>query len=101
MIYNKEKGERMDVLRVLQERKWNGFVYVCGPQRLIDDVIRSSNACGIAGDEIHNEAFQIATDGDPFTAELKQSKKILNVPADKTLLQVMREAGFEVDSSCE
>jgi MOSC domain-containing protein YiiM/ferredoxin-NADP reductase len=101
VIYNKEKGERMNVLRLLQERKWNGFVYVCGPQRLIDDVVRSSNACGVGEDEIHYEAFQIATSGDPFTVELKQSQKTLEVPAEKTLLQVMREAGLEVDSSCE
>ena len=101
VIYNKEKGERMDVLRILEERKWNAFVYVCGPQRLIDDAVRSSNACGMGEDEIHYEAFQIATSGDPFTVELKQSKKILDVPEDKTLLEVMREAGLEVDSSCE
>ena len=101
VIYNKEKEERMDVLRILQGRNWNGFVYVCGPQRLIDDCVRSSNACGMREDEIHYEAFQIATDGDPFTVELKLSKKTLDVPADKTLLQVMREAGLEVDSSCE
>lgn len=101
VIYNKEKGERMNVLNILKERKWNAFVYVCGPQRLIDDVVRSSNACGMTEDEIHYEAFQIATSGDPFAVELKQSKKTLDVPEDKTLLQVMREAGLEVDSSCE
>jgi ferredoxin len=55
----------------------------------------------VGEDEIHYEAFQIATSGDPFTVELKQSQKILEVPAEKTLLQVMREAGLEVDSSCE
>jgi MOSC domain-containing protein YiiM/ferredoxin-NADP reductase len=101
VIYNKEKGQRMDVLRLLQERKWNGFVYVCGPQRLIDDVVRAANACTMGPDEIHYEAFQTDTSGDPFTVELKQSKKTLEVPADQTLLQVMREAGLEVDSSCE
>jgi MOSC domain-containing protein YiiM/ferredoxin-NADP reductase len=101
VIYNKEKGERMDILRILQDRKWNSFVYVCGPQRLIDDVVRSSNACGMTQDEVHYEAFQIATSGDPFTVELKQSKKTLEVPAEKTLLQVLRDAGLEVESSCE
>lgn len=101
VIYNKEKGERMDVLNLLQQRKWNSMVYVCGPQRLIDDVERSSVQCGMAEDEIHFEAFQIATSGDPFTVELKQSKRTLAVPEEKTLMQVIREAGLEVDSSCE
>lgn len=101
VVYSKEEGKRMDVLRLLQERKWNGFVYVCGPQRLIDDVVRAANTCGMDPDEIHYEAFQTNASGDPFTVELKQSKKTLEVPADQSLLQVMREAGLEVDSSCE
>lgn len=101
VIYNKEEGQRMDVLRLLQERKWNGFVYVCGPQRLLDDVVRAANTCTMGADEIHYEAFQTDTSGDPFTVELKKSKKTLEVAEDQTLLQVMREAGLEVDSSCE
>jgi ferredoxin-NADP reductase len=100
-IYDKSKGQRMDIPAILHNRKWNSFVYACGPQRMIDDLVRSSNACGMTHDDIHYEAFQIATSGDPFEVELAKSNKTLLVDGDKTLLQVIREAGLEVDSSCE
>jgi ferredoxin-NADP reductase len=99
-IYDKSRGERMDIPRILENRKWNSFVYVCGPQRMIDASIRAANACGVSGTEIHYEAFQMATSGDPFTVQVKSGKEF-KVDAEQTLLQVLREAGFDVDSSCE
>ena len=42
--------------------------------------------------EWQNEAFDIS---------LSRHKKILTVPADKTILQVVRDAGIDVESSCE
>ncbi|KAG0652752.1 Carnitine monooxygenase beta subunit [Hyphodiscus hymeniophilus] len=100
-IYDRSKGDRMDIPHILSTRRWNSFVYVCGPQRMIDDSVRAANSCGMSKDEIHYEAFQMATSGDPFTAELVKSKKTLEVGAEQTLLEVMREAGLDVDSSCE
>jgi hypothetical protein len=66
------------------------MVYTCGPQRMIDDIVRCSNECGISQDEIH-----------PFTVEIKKENMVLTVDEDKTLLQTIRDAGLEVDSSCE
>jgi ferredoxin len=68
---------------------------------MIDDIIRLSNECGMSQDEIHYEAFQTSSSGDPFTVELKKSKKVLQVEEGKTLLETLREAGLEVESSCE
>ena len=100
-IYDGSKGERMNIPRILETRKWNSFAYVCGPQRMIDDSVRAAKSCGMSSDEIHYEAFQMATSGDPFTVELAKSKQKLEVGGEQTLLQVLREAGFDVDSSCE
>jgi MOSC domain-containing protein YiiM/ferredoxin-NADP reductase len=100
-IYNKAKGERMSIPSILEKRAWNSQVYACGPQRMIDEVIRASKSCGMAPDEVHYEAFQIETSGDPFTAELKKDKRVFEVGSDETLLSVLRNAGLEVDSSCE
>jgi ferredoxin len=68
---------------------------------LLDDVVRSSKECGMLADEIHYEAFQIGTSGDPFTVEVKTTGQLLTVGGEKTLLQTIREAGLEVESSCE
>jgi MOSC domain-containing protein YiiM/ferredoxin-NADP reductase len=101
VVYDKAKGQRMDIPTILKTRKWNSFIYTCGPQHMIAEVIRASNATGMSQDEIHYEAFQTDTSGDPFTVEVKKENKVLEVKEDQTLLQVLREAGLEIDSSCE
>jgi ferredoxin-NADP reductase len=100
-IYDKSKGERMDIEGILRERGWNSFVYACGPKRMVDDVVKSAGVVGMGKDEVHVEAFEIETGGDPFTVEVKKTGMKLEVEGEKTLLQVLREAGLEVDSSCE
>lgn len=101
IIYDKSKGQRMNIASVLKERTWNTQIYTCGPQRMIDEIVRASNDIGLDQDEIHYEAFRIDTAGDPFTVELAHSKRIFNVDGAKTLLQTLTEAGLEVESSCE
>ncbi|TVY51685.1 Carnitine monooxygenase reductase subunit [Lachnellula cervina] len=108
VVYDKTKGERLDVKKILRDRVWNSFVYVCGPQRLIDDVVRTAQELGISADEIHYEAFQPNAGGDPFSVEVKMpvvdgkgKKGRLEVGEEETLLGVLRRAGWDVDSSCE
>ena len=37
----------------------------------------------------------------PFKVRLAHSNKVLTVPADKTILEVLRDNGLDVPSSCE
>jgi len=50
---------------------------------------------------LHFEKFEISTSGDPFTAQLAESKKKIEVNGEQTLLDALREAGLDVPSSCE
>ncbi|TIA07070.1 MOSC domain-containing protein [Aureobasidium pullulans] len=82
---------------------WNSHVFTCGPDRMISAVVSAAKDSGMADDEIYYENFSTDTTGDPFTASVITGTKTtsLEVAADKTLLEVMREAGLEVASSCE
>lgn len=102
-IYDKSKGQRMDIADILRNRIWNSAVYICGPQRMIDAVVQTATDVGMASSEVHYEVFHADTSGDPFTVEVvsKEKKVGLQVGADQTLLDVMREAGFDIGSSCE
>jgi MOSC domain-containing protein YiiM/ferredoxin-NADP reductase len=103
-VYDKSKGARMDIPSILADRKWNSHIFVCGPQRMMDEVIRSSKACGMSSDEVHFEAFQIATSGDPFTAEVvgpAGQAQSVQVGEEETLLEALRKVGMDVGSSCE
>ena len=126
-IYDRSKGQRIDISKIVERRKWNSHVYVCGPQRMLDAVLQASKDFGLQSDEVHYEAFQAITSGDPFTVEVFSTKHegegergddqcvdggkpvrkgaqkgtVLQVGAEETLLEVLRGAGFEVASSCE
>ncbi len=101
VLYNKSKGERMNISSILQNRTWNSFVYACGPQRMIDDVVRCSDEVGMDAADLHTEAFQLDASGDAFTVEVKKGGKRLRVGEEETLLKKLRAEGFEIDSSCE
>jgi MOSC domain-containing protein YiiM/ferredoxin-NADP reductase len=118
-IYDKSRGERLDVKGVLEGRRWNSQVYVCGPTRMTEAVKLAARELGVLESEVHYEAFVADVGGDPFTVEvagtgqqpkdesLKANPKIgekpqiLTVGEDQTLLQVLRQAGLEIESSCE
>ena len=96
----------MDVTKILEHRIWNSHVYICGPQRMIDDTIEAATVVGMASDEVHYEVFQADTSGDPFSMDVlsgskDKTKRTLQVGAEQSLLDVMRDAGFDIGSSCE
>ncbi|MFG1927692.1 PDR/VanB family oxidoreductase [Cryptosporangium sp. NPDC048952] len=100
-LYPSDAGRRLDVSRLLAEHTPGDHVYCCGPASLGDAV--EAAAAHWPDGTVHRERFVGAAPerGDPFDVELVASRKTLHVPADQTLLQVLREAGITVDSSCE
>lgn len=78
-------------------------IYCCGPAGLMDAVRRA--AVGWQADRIHFESFtaaEIDTSGDQaFEVELARSGQVLTVPADKSILETLRDHGFDMMSSCE
>ena len=52
-------------------------------------------------DNVHFESFHANNTGDPFTVELVESQKELEVAADASLLDTLRRAGFDIPSTCE
>ncbi|CAL3968489.1 unnamed protein product [Diplocarpon coronariae] len=111
VVYAKDEGARMDVGSILRERAWNSMVYACAPVRMMATVEEAAIMLGIEEGEIHCEAFQADYTGDPFEVEVvgnaassgkeETRARVLDVPSEKTLLSVIREAGLEIDSSCE
>jgi MOSC domain-containing protein YiiM/ferredoxin-NADP reductase len=100
-IYNSAKGNRMDLKDILAHADDRTHIYTCGPARLMDAVSATAKDLNIPDTLIHTEQFTVTTSGDPFTAELKQSKKVIEIGATQTLLDALKEVGMDVDSSCE
>lgn len=102
-IYDGINTGRMPIREIIENRKWNSQLYVCAGPSITNEVRRISNELGIPEKEIHYEAFQAETGGDPFTVEVKGKEELgkLDVGEEETLLQVLKRVGLEVDSSCE
>ncbi len=78
-------------------------VYLCGPQRLLDPV--QSTLSQWPEDQVHYEHFQMTVDEnfkpEPFEATIASTGQRILVPADRSLLDVLREHDFPLPSSCE
>lgn len=79
-------------------------VYVCGPSAMLDTVRGTAAAQGWPDEAIHFEYFKndkVIDNSSAFEVELARSAMTLHVPAGKTILEVMRDNGLSVPSSCE
>lgn len=77
-------------------------VFCCGPAGLMDGLAAEMTAAG--RDDLHLERFTphpVTVDGSGFTVELARSGTVVDVPDDRTVLEAVRAAGVDVDSSCE
>jgi phthalate 4,5-dioxygenase reductase subunit len=93
----------LDLRPILAERKNREHLYCCGPRPLMEAVRAMTDHWSSTA--VHFEAFSEAEThkaGDkPFKVRLARSSAVLDVPTSKTILEVLREHGLEVPSSCE
>jgi vanillate O-demethylase ferredoxin subunit len=92
-----------DALRSHQD---GSHLYLCGPQPFMDTVRMVAARHGWPDDAVHLEYFAAAAslDAEPqtsFDVRLARSDKTLTIPADKTIVDVLREHGTDVETSCE
>ncbi|KAJ3578587.1 hypothetical protein NPX13_g1978 [Xylaria arbuscula] len=105
-VYAKSEGQRLRVRSIIPSLEDNSdpnvVIYCCGPTGLIEETRNITKELGYPRSHVHFEEFGGAATGtgDPFEIEIAASGKLLQVPQEKSLLQVLNEAGFDIDSSC-
>lgn len=78
-------------------------LYICGPKAMIDAAIDKAHARGWPQSHIHVELFTTPApqSGDRgFDVELRQSGLTFHIPPDKTILEVLAEAGVDPMYDC-
>lgn len=100
-IYSKKSSKPFDVSNVLQQADSNTHVYCCSGERLMNAVQDAADGLGFPKQNVHFESFQANSTGDPFTAELAETKKEVDVGPGESLLDALRSAGFDIPSTCE
>lgn len=67
----------------------------------MEGVTAAARANNIPSANVHFEAFQTATSGDPFTVEIANRGETIEVGSNQTLLEALRDCGLDIPSSCE
>jgi len=93
----------LDAGALLLDAPAGTHLYCCGPEGLMRAVAEAS--AHWPADHVHFEYFSApAVQWPPnraFEVELARSGEVLQVPADRTLLQVLRGHGLDIHSACE
>jgi ferredoxin-NADP reductase len=97
----------LDVPAIIGNLSPEAAIYCCGPAPLLDAVLTACAEAG-ASERLHFERFVAPSDGAGFVAdgdtafevELRSSGVTLQVPADKTLLEVVQSVLPDVPFSC-
>lgn len=81
-------------------------LYVCGPGGFMAWVIAAAERAAWPANQLHREYFKVDAPaplvGDqPFQIQLAQSGQLFNVPANRTIVAVLRDAGIDLPISCE
>ncbi len=97
------KGIKLNVH--FNNRPDGAHLYMCGPVRLMEALIDVA-ARKWPDETVHYEYFSpkqedTVWNNEEFEISLSRHKKILTVPSDKSILEVVQRAGIPTDFSCE
>lgn len=97
--------QKLAIEQVLRAKTDRTHLYVCGPKGFMDWVLASARAAGWPETRLHFEFFGAsiepsATDG-AFDVQIASSGRVIHIPADRTVVQALGDAGVEVQVSCE
>ena len=98
-------AQKFDAQSVLADPREDTQLYVCGPAGFMDHVMETAKCHGWAEEQLHREYFAgketaLATDGS-FEIRLARNGLSCQVPAGKTVIEVLAAHGVEVPTSCE
>lgn len=99
-----EAGAPVDVDALLNGCAGEDQLYVCGPKPLLDAVLAKTQARGWTREHVHFEVFSapvIAAGDHAFNVVLAQRGQTVEVPADRSILDCLIDAGVDPMFDCQ
>lgn len=101
-----QNGCKIDPAKDIPAFEEGHHLYVCGPAGFIQAVLDGAGERGWPGDNLHREFFASPEDEDErpagtFSVKIASTGKILEVPANRSVVEVLVEAGIDLPVSCE
>jgi vanillate O-demethylase ferredoxin subunit len=101
--FDDEPESRLDLDEVLREERGT-HLYVCGPTGFMDWVLSSARSRGWPEARLHREYFTASPQvgaNSSFRVRLASSGREFDVPAERSIVAVLANAGIEIPVSCE
>jgi ferredoxin-NADP reductase len=100
--FRDEAGERVDLAAEIAALPAGGQLWICGPMPLLDAARAAWAASGRPSADLRFETFGSSGrfEAEPFWVELPRHGLRLEVPADRSLLDVLEAAGVDTLSDC-
>lgn len=95
-------GKFLDLSAIVASAPKRAHFYCCGPLPMLASF--EAATAGLPYEEVHLEYFtakQASAAEGGYKIELKKSGKSFTIPAGKSILHVLRDAGVSVPSSCD
>ena len=95
-------GNFLDIGAIVSSAPKQSHLYCCGPGPMLDAFESATKEW--PADQVHVEYFtpkETASLGGGFVVELARTGKEFEIPAGKSILTVLRDAGMDVPFSCE
>ncbi|MGC8474887.1 MAG: PDR/VanB family oxidoreductase [Acetobacteraceae bacterium] len=99
-----DPAQRFQPDAILRPPGPDGDLYVCGPGGFMDGVIAAARQAGWAEGRIHQERFSAPAapaGGTTFTVIARRSGRRVTVPPDRSIADMLLEAGIDLPLSCE
>ena len=96
---------RLDLAALVREAPQGAHFYCCGPVPMLEAFGRATQ--GLPDARVHVEWFSAPAPAaaaevpaGSFSVQLKRRNRRFEIPADKTILEVLLDGGIDVDHSC-
>ncbi|MBB1616456.1 PDR/VanB family oxidoreductase [Pseudomonas protegens] len=103
--FDEQPDTALDIAQALAGPRDNVHLYVCGPGGFMQHVLDNARAQGWKEQCLHREYFSAApidhSADASFAVKLASSGQVFQVPADRSVVQVLQDQGIEVPISCE
>ncbi|MBF5011345.1 PDR/VanB family oxidoreductase [Burkholderia pseudomultivorans] len=100
-----EPAQRFDLAAVLAGAPAGTHLYVCGPRGFMDAVLNEARARNWAEERLHYEFFsgvvETSAADRPFQVRIASSGRVIDVPAECTVVAALAANGVDVLTSCE
>jgi ferredoxin-NADP reductase len=99
-LYHDDRGDKIDLDKMLSRQVLGTHLYVCGPGPMIEWVLNSARALGWPDHNLHHERFIAPAIGEPYEVRLARAGKTVRVGSHQSMLEAIEAAGVEPPSMC-